>query len=46
MNVTGTDFEASLYSDGPLQVGYPPYVYVYPGGEAWVAALGTIGVPM
>jgi choline dehydrogenase len=45
MNVTGQGFDASLYSNGPVQITYPPYVYSDPGSEAFVASLGVIGVP-
>ncbi|KAF2664540.1 glucose-methanol-choline oxidoreductase [Microthyrium microscopicum] len=45
-NVTGQGVEASLYSNGPVQIGYPPYVYATPGSEAFVESLAAIGVPV
>ncbi|KAF2435299.1 hypothetical protein EJ08DRAFT_692566 [Tothia fuscella] len=46
MNVTGQGNIASLYSDSPVQVAYPNYVYAYPGGEVFIESLAAIGVPI
>ena len=43
-NVTGQGFDASLYGNGPVQVGYPGYTYSFPGGEAFVESLSAINV--
>jgi choline dehydrogenase-like flavoprotein len=44
-NVTAQDYDASLYSDGPVQLAYPPYVYAHPGSEAFVESLTALGLP-
>ncbi|PVH90648.1 GMC oxidoreductase [Periconia macrospinosa] len=44
-NVTAQDYDVSLYSDGPVQLAYPPYVYAYPGSEAFVESLSALGLP-
>ncbi|CAG5179622.1 uncharacterized protein ALTATR162_LOCUS9378 [Alternaria atra] len=44
-NITAQDYNASLYADGPVQLAYPPYVYAYPGSEAFVESLSALGLP-
>jgi choline dehydrogenase len=44
-NITAFDFDASIYSDGPVQIAYPPYVYAHPGSEAFVESFTALGVP-
>lgn len=44
--MTGQGYDASLYSNGPVQVGYPGYVNSDPGSEVFVDALSIIGVPI
>jgi hypothetical protein len=44
-SITAQDYDASLYSDGPVQLAYPPDVYAYPGSEAFVESLSAIGLP-
>lgn len=45
-NITGAGYDATLYSDGPVPVGYPDATYEYPGSEAFVESLSSIGVPV
>lgn len=44
-NITAFDYDASIYSNGPVQIAYPPYVYANPGSEAFVESLSALGVP-
>jgi hypothetical protein len=45
-NVTALTFDASVYSNGPLQISYPPYVEPMAGSQAFLESLSVIGVPM
>ncbi|KAI9148975.1 GMC oxidoreductase [Paramyrothecium foliicola] len=45
-NITGQDYDASLYSDGPVQITFAPDVYSQPGSEAFVESLSAFGLPI
>jgi choline dehydrogenase len=44
-NLTAFDYDASIYSNGPVQIAYPPYVYANPGSEAFVESFSALEVP-